>query len=170
MHGKIIRLYKFRTMYPYAEYLQEYVYDRHKLEDGGKFKNDFRVHPLGHWMRFLHIDELPQFVNLFRGDLGFIGVRALSEHYFRLYPKELQDKRIQFKPGCIPPYYADMPKSFEEILESERRYLAQKEKHSFLTDVRYFFRAMKNLFVEIIIKPGRSKNRMQECRFDDRKI
>lgn len=165
MNGKIIRIYKFRTMHPYAEYLQEYVYERNKLEDGGKLKDDFRVHPLGRWMRSLHVDELPQLVNLFRGELGLVGVRALSEHYFSLYPKELRDKRILFKPGCIPPYYADMPKSFDEIIESENRYLAQKEKHPFLTDVRYFFRAMKNLFLEIIIKPGRSKDEIQERRF-----
>lgn len=165
MHGKTIEIYKFRTMYPYAEYLQEYIYARHNLEEGGKFKNDFRVHPLGRWMRFLHVDELPQLVNLFKGDLAFVGVRALSEHYFHLYPKDLQERRIRFKPGCLPPYYADMPKSFKEIVESERRYLAQKEKHPFLTDVRYFFKAMINLFLEIIIKPGRSKESLQKRRF-----
>lgn len=154
MHGKIIQIYKFRTMYPYAEYLQQYVYDQHKLENGGKFKNDFRVHPLGRRMRALHLDELPQLVNLFRGELGLVGVRALSEHYFHLYPKELQDRRIKSKPGCIPPYYADMPKSFKAILASENRYLAQKEKHPFLTDVRYFFRAIKNLFWEAVVFIG----------------
>ena len=99
------------------------------------------------------LDELPQFINFFRGELRLFGVRALSEHYFSLYPKELQELRIQFKPGLVPPYYADMPKSFGEILESEKKYLLKKKQHPFQTDVVYFFKAWYN----IIFKHARSQ-------------
>ena len=72
--------------------------------------------------------NFPKFLIGFEGDLNLIGIRALSEHYFNLYPKSLQLKRVKFKPGLIPPYYADLPKTFEEIIESEIKYLNKKEK------------------------------------------
>jgi len=92
-------------------------------------------------------------VNKKKTDLDMVGVRALSEHYFSLYPADMQQLRIQFKPGLVPPYYADMPKTFDEIIESERSYLNLKQTHPFSTDVRYFFKAMYN----ILIKRARSQ-------------
>ncbi len=133
--------------------LQDYVYQKNQLQENGKFSNDFRITEWGYFFRKFWIDELPQIVNFFQGDVNLIGVRALSHHYFSLYPKDLQKLRTQFKPGLVPPYYADMPKSFEEIIESERRYLLQKQKNPFLTDVKYFFKA----FYNIIFKKARSR-------------
>jgi len=152
-YGKIIYVYKFRTMHPYSEYLQHYINNRYHLEKSGKFKNDFRITSWGKVLRKMWIDELPQFINFFRGELRLFGVRALSEHYFSLYPEDLQELRIQFKPGLVPPYYADMPKSFEEILESERKYFLKKKQNPLKTDIIYFFKAWFN----IIFKKARSK-------------
>jgi len=140
-------------MHPYAEYLQSYIHERNHLEDCGKFNNDIRIAGWGKILRKLFLDELPQFINFFRGELRLVGVRALSEHYFSLYPKDLQQLRIKFKPGLIPPYYVDMPNSFEEIIESERKYLKMKELHPYTTDIKYFFKACYN----IIFKGARSK-------------
>jgi lipopolysaccharide/colanic/teichoic acid biosynthesis glycosyltransferase len=151
--GEIINIYKLRTMHPYAEYLQGYIHEKNHLEDSGKFNNDIRITGWGKILRKLFLDELPQFINFFRGELRLVGVRALSEHYFSLYPKDLQELRIKFKPGLIPPYYVDMPKSFEEIIESERKYLKLKELHPFTTDIKYFFKACYN----IIFNGARSK-------------
>ena len=152
-NGKIIYVFKMRTMHPYSEYLQQYVYDKHDLGKGGKFKDDFRVNALGRFMRRFWIDELPMFINLVRGDLKIVGVRPLSKHYFDLYSEELQQKRIKTRPGLIPPYYADMPGTLEEIQESEIRYLDAHLKHPFLTDWRYFWKASYN----IVFKKARSK-------------
>jgi lipopolysaccharide/colanic/teichoic acid biosynthesis glycosyltransferase len=151
--GEVINVYKFRTMHPYSEYLQNYIHEKYQLEDCGKFKNDLRITGWGKILRKLFIDELPQFINLFRGEISLVGVRALSEHYFSLYPKDMQKLRTQYKPGLVPPYYVDMPKSFEEILESERKYLSLKQTHPYSTDIRYFFKAWYN----IIFKGVRSK-------------
>ena len=41
--GNMIKVYKLRTMHPYSEYIQDYVYKQHDLQDGGKFKHDFRI-------------------------------------------------------------------------------------------------------------------------------
>lgn len=143
--GKEIKVYKMRTMHPYAEYLQEYIYTKHSLEEGGKFKDDFRVSTIGKMMRRLWIDELPMIINLIKGDLKIVGVRPLSKHYFSLYTKELQEKRTRYKPGLVPPFYADNPKTLEEIMASEMKYLDAYSKHPLLTDLKYFFVALYNI-------------------------
>ena len=66
-------------------------------------------------------------------------------HYLSLYPKELQELRGRFKPGLVPPYYVDLPRSFDEIMESERRYLNKKQAHPIKTDIEYFFKAGVNI-------------------------
>lgn len=151
-NGKIIRIKKFRTMHPYSEYLQEYVYEQNHLQSNGKFKDDFRITGWGKFMRKYWLDELPQFINYFCGNINLVGVRALSEQYLSLYPADLKELRKRFKPGLIPPYYADLPGSFDEIIESERRYFAARMQHGFLTDDRYLCKAVAN----ILLKKARS--------------
>ena len=150
--GKFINVYKMRTMHAYSEYIQHYVFDSNNLQEGGKFNNDFRVTTTGKFIRKFWIDELPMFINIFKGNVKLVGVRPLSEHYYNLYDEELQKKRIKFKPGLIPPYYADMPKTLDEIMASELKYLEEYEKHPFSTDVKYFFKATYN----ILFKKARS--------------
>lgn len=151
-NGKVIFVKKFRTMHPYSEYLQDYVYKTNDLQEGGKFRDDFRVTAWGKVMRALWIDELPQFMNFFKGEVALVGVRALSEHYFSLYPPEMQEMRLKVKPGLLPPFYADMPKTLEEIVESERKYITQKLLKPFRTDWKYFWKGVWN----ILIKRARS--------------
>lgn len=150
--GKTIYVYKMRTMHPYSEYLQEYVYQRNNLADGGKFHNDFRVSTLGRFMRRFWIDELPMLINLVRRDMKLVGVRPLSQQYYELYDEELKDLRIRTRPGLIPPYYADMPSTLEEIQASEKKYLESYLRNPFLTDWRYFWKATYN----IVVKKARS--------------
>lgn len=144
--GKQIKVRKLRTMYPYSEYLQEYIYQMHDLEEGGKFKNDFRNTSYGQFFRKYWLDEFPMFINFFRGEMKLVGVRPLSEHYFGLYPKDLQELRVKVKPGLVPPYYADMPEGLEEIQESERQYLKAYLEKPFRTDLRYFLKTFYNIF------------------------
>lgn len=151
-NGRLFNVYKFRTMHPYAEYLQDFVHKNNNIDNGGKFKNDFRITSWGRVMRKLWLDEQPMWINWFRGDLKLVGVRPLSVHYFGLYPPEFQKHRIKYTPGLIPPYYVDMPETLEEIIASEKKYLDAYDKHPWLTDARYFFRAVFN----IVIKRARS--------------
>ncbi len=145
--GKIIRVYKFRTMYPFSEYLQQYVFEKNNLKEGGKIKNDFRISHEGKIMRKYWIDELPMIINLIKNEMKLIGVRPLSNHYFSLYPKELQEKRIKVKPGLLPPFYADMPKTLEEIVASEMKYLEAYEKAPLKTDIQYFIKILQNILL-----------------------
>lgn len=151
-YHKTIYVYKMRTMHPYSEYLQDYVYKTSDLQQGGKFRNDFRVSTTGHIMRKLWIDELPMLFNWLRGDLKLVGVRPLSQQYFDLYDEVLRAKRIRTRPGLIPPFYADLPKTLQEIQASEDRYLDAYFKKPFVTDWKYFWKA----FYNIVFRKARS--------------
>ena len=152
-NGKVIKVRKLRTMYPYSEYLQAHVYKRQGLQKGGKLMNDPRVSTAGRFCRKYWIDELPMFFNLVRGELKIFGVRPLSPHYLSLYPKDFQEYRNKFKPGLIPPFYADLPETLEEIVASEERYLKAYERLGLLADIQYTYKAFYNIFV----KKARSK-------------
>ena len=150
---KSIEVYKIRTMHPYSEYIQSYIYDRNSINCDGKFNKDIRITTLGRFMRKYWLDELPMILNILKGEMKLVGVRPLSRHYFNLYSTELQEKRIKFKPGLLPPFYADMPRSLDEIQQSEMNYLIACETNGeFKTDVKYFLVILKN----IIIKKARS--------------
>ena len=152
-HGRIIVIYKFRTMYPFSEFIQKDVFEENNLDASGKFLNDFRITSWGRILRKYFIDEIPQLYNWLRSDINLVGVRAISKHYYSLYPKDLQELRINFKPGLIPPYYADMPTTFDEIVESEVRYLQKKKEKPIVTNMIYFVKALIN----IIFSGARSK-------------
>ncbi len=146
--GKTIYVYKLRTMYPYSEFIQDFVYKHNNLEAGGKFKDDFRVPAWGKLFRKLWIDELPMLINWVKRDLKFVGVRPISNHYLSLYSIEHQERRSKFKPGLIPPFYADLPETIEEIELSEKHYLDAYEKNPVKTDIKYFFKAMNNILLK----------------------
>lgn len=147
-NGGIIHAYKFRTMHPYSEYLQDYIYEMNKLQQGGKFNHDFRVTTLGRFMRRAWLDELPMLYNWIRGELNLVGVRPLSYQYFDLYPRDLQKLRKLVKPGLVPPFYADMPKTFDEICESEKRYIQAYLTHPMKTQWVYFWKAVYNIAIK----------------------
>lgn len=151
--GKIIKVYKLRTMHPYSEYIQEYVYKLHDLQNGGKFKHDFRITSWGKLCRKVWIDELPMIINFLKGEMKLFGVRPLSRQYFELYTPEVRERRIRYKPGLIPPFYADMPQNLEEIQASEIKYLNFYDKNPLKTDVSYIFKSAWN----IVFRKVRSK-------------
>ncbi len=145
-NGKIIGVYKMRTMHAYAEYLHEYVLKINGYAESGKPANDFRLTPWGKFMRRYWLDELPQLLNVLKGELKLVGVRPVSQRYFQDIPKDLQDLRLKHKPGCIPPYVAlDRKGNVNSVLQSEREYLEEKTLHPFTTDTKYFFKAIFNI-------------------------
>jgi hypothetical protein len=145
LNGQMIEVFKLRTMYPYSEYLQEYIYEHQRLKAGGKIYKDFRITEWGRFFRRYWLDELPMLYNWIKGDVKLFGVRPLSKHYLGLYDNYLQKARKKLKPGLIPPFYADLPKKFEEINESEKRYIQSYLKHPLKTQFTYFFRTINNI-------------------------
>lgn len=150
--GQVFNVFKLRTMHPYSEYLQPYISERYGLQKGGKFNNDPRITTLGKVFRKFWLDELPMIINLLKGDIKIVGVRPLSQHYFGLYPEEAQRLRTTTKPGLLPPFYAHLPETFDEIVESEMKYLRFYKKYRILADAWYFMLIAYN----IIIKRARS--------------
>ena len=138
--------YKFRTMHPYAEYIQKYVFDaRDGMDISDKSNGDWRITSWGKIMRRYWIDELPMLINWFKRDVKLVGVRPLSRTMFDTYPEWLQDKRTKCKPGLIPPFYIDHPDTFDELFASEDKYLTEYLAHPIRTDIKYFFLTMRSI-------------------------
>ncbi len=150
--GKTFHVYKLRTMHPYSEYVQDYVYQKYGLSNGDKFKDDFRVTSWGRFLRKFWLDEQPMWINYFKGDLKLVGVRPLSKQKLSVYPEELRARRTKHKPGLIPPAYADLPQSNDDFFSCESKYLDAYEKSSFGTDFKYFWK----VFYNILFKRARS--------------
>lgn len=145
-NGDYVYIYKFRTMHPYAEYIQKYVFDqRGGMDIADKSNDDWRITTWGRFMRRYWLDELPMVLNWVRGDVKLVGVRPLSQTMFNNYPPALQEKRTRCKPGLIPPFYIDHPKTFDELFASEDKYLDAYLQHPVRTDIRYFFLTVRSI-------------------------
>ncbi len=149
-NGKKVKIYKLRTMYPYSEFIQEYIFKQNGFGEGCKFKNDPRITPIGRYLRKYWIDELPMLYNWLKGDVKLFGVRPLSPHYFNLYPHEYKVYRTRFKPGLIPPLYVEIPETLDDVIQIEKRYLKAYEKEPLLTDIKYTFLALYNIIVKSV--------------------
>ncbi len=152
-NGKVIGVYKFRTMHPYAEYLQDFILSKNGYADTGKPADDFRLTPWGKFMRRYWLDELPQLINVLKGELKIVGIRPVGKRYFEDIPEDLQILRLKQKPGCVPPYVAlNKNGDVQSVQDAERQYLKEKLKNPYFTDTKYFFKAINN----IIFKKKRS--------------
>lgn len=88
--GKRFGVYKFATMLKNSENIGTGTIT---------VKNDPRVLPIGKLLRKTKINELPQLINIFLGDMSVIGPRPQTERCFLAFPKESQDAIIKVKPG-----------------------------------------------------------------------
>jgi lipopolysaccharide/colanic/teichoic acid biosynthesis glycosyltransferase len=148
--GNIIGVYKYRTMYPYSEYLQEYMLEKNGYGENGKIANDFRVTTWGKVLRRYWLDELPQLLNVLKGNMKLVGVRPISKALFKDYPDDVKTMRVKYKPGCFPPYVALLMDEMNDSIEAERIYLEEKEKRPYTTDMKYFFKSVYNILTNKI--------------------
>lgn len=112
LNGKIFKFYKFRSMVPNADkVLMRLLKKKKKLameyKRNKKLKNDPRITPIGKFIRKTSIDELPQMINIFRGDMSLIGNRPYL-------PREKKDmgnyynEVIKTKPGLTGYWYVSL--------------------------------------------------------------
>jgi lipopolysaccharide/colanic/teichoic acid biosynthesis glycosyltransferase len=143
--GKMIKVYKFRTMHPYAEYIQDFVLSLNGYSPIGKPAEDFRLTAWGKFFRKYWLDEVPQLINVFKGEMKLVGIRPLSLRFLEEYPEDVKEQRMKHKPGCVPPYVALLKQDVEQYIESEKIYMNEKEKHPYTTDIKYFSKAVYNI-------------------------
>ena len=131
--GKIFTLYKFRSMYKDAE------------EETGPtwtMKNDPRVTRVGKILRKLHIDEVPQFINVLKGDMSLIGPRPERPIFVEKLSKEipLYKRRLKVKPGITG--WAQVKYKYDESIEDVKKKLQYDlfyiENMSFKMDLKIF--------------------------------
>jgi len=84
--GKTFRLYKFRTM------------TDEKDDSGNLFPDERRLRPFGKFLRSTSLDELPELINILKGEMSLVGQRPLLAEYLPLYSNE-QNRRHEVKPG-----------------------------------------------------------------------
>ncbi|HET7052946.1 MAG TPA: sugar transferase [Solirubrobacterales bacterium] len=123
--GKSFTMIKFRTMVQGAEQQLSELVDLDKLDEPAfKIADDPRVTRAGRMLRRFSLDELPQFVNVLRGDMSLVGPRPEEEAIVALYD-ERQRIRLGVKPGMTGPMqvYGRGELTFEERLAMERDYL-----------------------------------------------
>ena len=102
LYGKPFRIYKFRTMVPDADKLLEAIKAEHGNEvDGPAFKlaSDPRIFRFGHFLRKYSIDELPQMINVLKGEMSLVGPRPLPTHEIEAIEQSSHRRRLSMKPG-----------------------------------------------------------------------
>ncbi len=137
--GRSFTMLKFRTMVADAEARLGELVDLSKLEQPAfKIQDDPRVTRIGRVLRRTSIDELPQLINVLRGDMSLVGPRPEEESVVALYD-ERQRGRLAVKPGLTGPMqvYGRSDLTFEERLAMERDYL---DNLSLLTDLAILLR------------------------------
>jgi lipopolysaccharide/colanic/teichoic acid biosynthesis glycosyltransferase len=94
------KMYKFRTMYERADEIQAQLEEFNESGDGlFKIRNDPRVTPLGKLLRRLSLDELPQLINILRGEMVLVGPRPLPRRDFENYYEDWHYGRHGGLPG-----------------------------------------------------------------------
>jgi exopolysaccharide biosynthesis polyprenyl glycosylphosphotransferase len=123
--GAPFTVLKFRTMVQGAEEQLGELVDLEKLDEPAfKIADDPRITRVGRRLRRYSLDELPQFINVVRGDMSLVGPRPEEEAVVALYD-ERQRLRLGVKPGMTGPMqvYGRADLTFEERLAMERDYL-----------------------------------------------
>ena len=149
LNGKIFKFYKFRSMVPNAdEVLFKLLKNNKKFAKeykiNKKLKDDPRITKIGKIIRRTSIDELPQLINIFKGDMSLIGNRPYL-------PREKEDMGKYFndivktKPGLTGWWQVNLRSrgTFEERLKMEKYY---SDKAGFRIDIKIFFKTFKVVF------------------------
>lgn len=148
-NGKVFRLYKFRSMCIGAdkklkEYLENNDEAREEFEKTHKLQNDPRITKIGNFLRKSSLDELPQMINILKGDMSFVGPRPVVEKEVEEYGTN-KDKFLSVRPG-LTGYWQVNGRSnttYEERRKMELYYVANC---SLWLDIKIFFKTFITVF------------------------
>ncbi len=148
-NGKVFRLYKFRSMCIGADeklkrYLEENEEIRKEFQKTHKLQNDPRITKIGNFLRKTSLDDLPQVINILKGEMSFVGPRPVVEKEVEDYGKN-KDKFLSVKPG-LTGYWQVNGRSnttYEERMEMELYYV---DNCSLWLDIKIFFKTFITVF------------------------
>lgn len=151
-NGEYIYLYKFRSMYSDSkERLEELLKDpeiRKEWEENYKLDNDPRITKIGNILRKTSLDELPQLLNIFNGDMSIVGPRPVIEDELEKYGSN-KDKFLSVTPG-LTGWWACNGRSctsYEDRMDLELYYV---DNRSILLDIKVIFKT----FISVIKRDG----------------
>ena len=146
--GKLFWLYKFRTMCPDAEKRLNELLKLNQM-DGPvfKIKGDPRITRVGRFLRKTSLDELPQLLNVLRGDMSIVGPRPALPREVELY-SDYQRQRLYVTPGLscywqIAPHRNEM--SFDEWVALDLKYIQER---SFWVDWKIIFLTVRAMLMK----------------------
>lgn len=149
-NGKEFNMYKFRSMYENAEEMIENFSEEQKKEwqENFKLENDPRITRIGNFLRKTSLDELPQIVNIIRGDLSIIGPRPVTGEELEKY-EENKEKFLSITPGLTGYWQANgrSNTTYEERMQMELYYV---DNQSLWLDIKIFFKTI----VSVVKKEG----------------
>lgn len=125
LHGRHFNCIKFRTMVVNAEKLQDSLISKNEQEGPVfKIKNDPRITNIGHFLRKTSLDELPQFINILKGEMSIVGPRPPIPSEVKQY-KRWQTRRLSMKPGitCIWQVSGRNNIPFEQWMKLDMQYI-----------------------------------------------
>ena len=140
LNGKPFRFIKFRSMVPDAEKKLHALLDKNEM-DGPvfKIKRDPRITRVGSFIRRCSIDELPQLINILKGDMSIVGPRPALPREVKKYD-DYERQRLYVRPG-LTCYWQVQPRrndlSFDQWLELDLKYIRER---SFATDWKIIFK------------------------------
>lgn len=149
-NGKTFKMYKFRSMFVNADKMLDKLKDQNDVEGPMfKMKKDPRVTKIGRFIRKHSLDELPQFLNVLRGDMSLVGPRPPLPSEVVEY-SEYDKQRLYVTPGCTGLWQATERNEvgFNEMVRLDIQYI---QRAGFIFDLWIIWKT-----VEIVIKPNES--------------
>jgi len=150
-NGEPFKMFKFRTMVPDAE----------KLGGPSTAEDDPRLTKIGKFLKRFQLDELPQLINVFKGEMSFVGPRPEVLLYVDMMSKEEKKIILSVRPGMsdwaslwnfhegeILKGSLDSEKTYMEEIRPEKLSLQMKyvEERSFLVDLKIIFKTILRIF------------------------
>ena len=144
-NGRYFYIYKFRSMYQEAEERKKELMSQNEMSGlMFKMKDDPRITKVGKFIRKTSLDELPQFINVFLGDMSLVGTRPPTVNEFMQYEGH-HKRRLSMKPGITGMWQAYGRKTvtdFEDIVKMDLEYI---DNWSIGLDIKILFKTIASV-------------------------